>query len=422
MEFLRQIDQKEFNDFAINSSYNHYSKTSYYGLWKEKEGYEYYLCGVKKDGVLIATALLQRKKLFFLYGSFSYVSYGYNMDYFNLELLDFMNKNIIQFSKELKVTFLRIDPNVSRLEHNKDGTIKEDGFNHESITMELINDGFNHLGYNYGYSGNWLSRYTYILDLKPDLASIFKGIKRESIYDKKNKMRDIRVEEVGKAGLNTLYEGELLLAAQQGFIPKPLAYFEDLYDAFEPFVHVYVASSNLSIAYHNLEAEVIRLQNELTAISADKKGKRNEIEASIKSLANELEKMKEEKYDQKGDTPLGAKLIIQMKDHVWNANMYTFKILPNFRVAFALHRKAIEECKKRDAKTYNFEGISGSLDSKDRYYGLFDFKRSFGGDFIEYLGEFDYVFKPGKYNFYRKYSPIPLRIKKKIYQFVKGRK
>ena len=421
MKFLRNIDQEQFDAFAIDCLYNHYSKTSYYGKWKKQEGFTYHLCGVEKDGKLVATALLQHKKMSFPYGSYCYVSYGYNMDYLDKELLNFINQSVIEFSREMKVTFLRIDPNVPRLEHQKDGKIKEQGFNNEIVTSQLETIGFKHLGYNYGYSGNWLSRYTYVLDLSPELPAIFKGIKRESIYHKKNILRDLRVEEVGRAGLQTLYEGELLLAKQQGFIPKPLAYFEEMYDAFEPFVHVYVASSNLSKAYTNVKEEIVHLQEELQNTSEEKTGKRNELIASISSLEKELGKMEEEGYDKKGETPLGAKLIIQMKDKVWNVNMYTFKILPNFRVAFALHRKAIEECKKRDAKSYNFEGISGSLDPKDRYYGLFDFKRSFGGDFIEYLGEFDYVFKPKQYQFYRKYSPIPLRIKKKLYQWKKGR-
>ena len=51
----------------------------------------------------------------------------------------------------------------------------------------------------------------------------------------------------------------------------------------------------------------------------------------------------------------------------------------------------------KGAKTYDFEGISGSMDPKDEYYGQTDFKKSFGGDYLEFLGEFDAVFRPSQY-------------------------
>ena len=38
------------------------------------------------------------------------------------------------------------------------------------------------------------------------------------------------------------------------------------------------------------------------------------------------------------------------------------------------------------------------MDPKDPYYGLNDFKKSFGGDFLEFLGEFDAVINQKKYD------------------------
>ncbi|MCF0105735.1 MAG: peptidoglycan bridge formation glycyltransferase FemA/FemB family protein, partial [Holdemanella sp.] len=41
---------------------------------------------------------------------------------------------------------------------------------------------------------------------------------------------------------------------------------------------------------------------------------------------------------------------------------------------------------------YNFYGISGKIhDKNDEMYGLYDFKRGFGGQVEEYVGEFDLV-------------------------------
>ncbi len=412
MEFITNLNRQEFDSFCLNSKLNHYTKTSLFGAFKEKEGFKYHLVGVKDNDKLIATALLQIKSIPYLASNFAYVSYGYNLDFSNLALFSFFNQNLVNYAKSLNACFLRIDPNIPRIEHTKDGKIKEDGFNHEFVTDLLKKDGFIHLGYNYGYSGNWLSRYTYELNLEEDLSKIQKNIKRFSIYTKKNQMRDLSVVETGKEGLEVLYQGELALASSLKFKPKPLTYFNDLYDAFYPHVRVFVAQSNLSVAYQNLVNEIDQLQKQAETA---KESKQKEINASIESLIKEKNEMEKEGFPNKGLTPLGAKLIIQLNKHVFNVNMYTFKILPNFRVAFALHSKAIEECKKADAYYYNFEGISGSLDPKDQYYGMFDFKRSFGGDFIEYLGEFDYPISPLKYKSYRKIDPFKRRVQRKLY-------
>ena len=93
-------------------------------------------------------------------------------------------------------------------------------YDHRYIRDHLIKDGFMHLGYNYGYSGNWLSRYTYVLDLKPDLDVILKGIKNYSNHNKKNELRDIRVTKGTRLDLVHLYQAQLVLAKKEKFIPK----------------------------------------------------------------------------------------------------------------------------------------------------------------------------------------------------------
>ena len=45
---------------------------------------------------------------------------------------------------------------------------------------------------------------------------------------------------------------------------------------------------------------------------------------------------------------------------------------------------------------YNFYGITGIFDEKNPLYGLYSFKRDFGGQVVELIGEFDLIVdKPG---------------------------
>ena len=58
-------------------------------------------------------------------------------------------------------------------------------------------------------------------------------------------------------------------------------------------------------------------------------------------------------------------------------------------------------------KYCNFYGITGDFDPKGKYYGIYEFKKGFNGNVIEYIGEFDLKVT----NFYNIYK-ILKRIKK----------
>jgi lipid II:glycine glycyltransferase (peptidoglycan interpeptide bridge formation enzyme) len=419
MEFVHGLSRDVFAEFNAHCSTDHYTKSPEFGNFKTIDGYNHYLVGVKNNGELVATALVLHKKIPYLFSSYCYVTYGYNMDYKDKVLLSFFNIALSNFCKdELKACFLRVDPNVAFRQHDKDGKLTPNGYHHLWLSENFIEDGFTHLGYNYGYSGNWMSRFTYILDLTPDLNQIQKKIKNFNSHTKKNDLRTIRVIEADKADLKYLYLAQLELAKTQRFVAKPLSYFETLYDVFADKAHLYIAKANLKLAYQNLLDEKERLCKQLTVLTNP--ARTQETEAGIKALDKELDLMIQHGYNTIEDTVLGAKLIIQINDKVSNVHMYTYKTLPNFRVAFALHSKAIAESKKRNAISYDFEGVSGSLDPKDPYFGIYDFKKSFGGDFIEYAGEFDQVIDPLRYQLFKKIDRLYRRYRRKIYLLFKG--
>ena len=160
-----------------------------------------------------------------------------------------------------------------------------------------------------------------------------------------------------------------------------------------------MVTTNYHEAKMNLQKE-IQSQKDHIAVLKDQ----NRIDLANKTIAA-MEKEIEEidaGYDIDKEQVLGAKFIIMQGANVWNVNMYTVKTLLNFRGAFALHAYAIEHLYQAGAKTYDFEGISGSMDPSDEFYGQTDFKKSFGGDYLEFLGEFDAIFNEKKYEQWKK--------------------
>ncbi|WP_102342936.1 lipid II:glycine glycyltransferase FemX [Galactobacillus timonensis] len=397
MKFVVDVEPERFDRFAISCPWNHYSKTSPFIELKKPEYSEGHLLGVEDDeGNLIASAVMVFKKTIVPIGRYAYVQYGFNLDIADHELIRYFAQQLRDYAESRGAFDLRMDFNITRIEHNKDGSLKEGGFNHEYVTGILQECGYTHLGYNYGYSGNWMSRYTYRLNLDRPFADVLKGIKRCRIYDTKNKERDVKVRAGRRDELHHLVENEDLLSQQRGFKPKDIHYFEKFWDLYEPYVHYFIVTTN----YHRAKLNLMKLMEDNTAKAAKLKDphKIEDLNKQNTALAKEIRELEEGGYDQDEEKVIGAKFMIMQGVNVWNVNMFTTKTLLNFRAAFALHRYALEKLYNEGAKTYDFEGISGSMDPKDPYYGLNDFKKSFGGDFLEFLGEFDAVINQKKYD------------------------
>ena len=63
---------------------------------------------------------------------------------------------------------------------------------------------------------------------------------------------------------------------------------------------------------------------------------------------------------------------------------------------------------------YDMCGFSGVVDRKDPYFGLYDYKKSFGSEFTERIGEFDYVFHPKRKALWFKWDYNVRRVKRKL--------
>ena len=214
------------------------------------------------------------------------------------------------------------------------------------------------------------------------------------IYQKKNIQRAVKVQLSDEQDLSILVEAERELAHKLHFLPKKAKDFRQLMECFPNQARLYVVSADVDQALTNLKklrSELIKQRETLVNPQ-----RLEENQKQITALDQEISELIHD-YQGQGEIKLGAKLIIQQGEHVYNVNMYTKKILPNFRAAFALHSAVIEDCWQRGAKTYDFEGVSGALNPDDPYYGIHDFKKSFGGDFIEFLGEFDWIGDPKQY-------------------------
>ena len=71
-----------------------------------------------------------------------------------------------------------------------------------------------------------------------------------------------------------------------------------------------------------------------------------------------------------------------------------------FQSAYTVHYAGVKYAIDNKYKRYNFYGITGDFNTKNPLYGLYLFKKSFGGHVVELIGEYDLIVSPFWYHTY----------------------
>ena len=72
-------------------------------------------------------------------------------------------------------------------------------------------------------------------------------------------------------------------------------------------------------------------------------------------------------------------------------------LMPNYLLQWEMIRQAIQN----GCDVYDFRGVSGVVDESHPQYGLYRFKKGFGAEFTEFIGELYLPFKPLTYKLYK---------------------
>ena len=121
------------------------------------------------------------------------------------------------------------------------------------------------------------------------------------------------------------------------------------------------------------------------------------------------------------DKPIAGTLAILYGDKVWylygaSSNEHR-NLMPNYLLQWSMMQWAIEN----KCRVYDFRGVSGDISEDNPHYGLYRFKKGFGGDFTEFVGEYDYIQNKFAYFVAEKGSLLYKNLAAKLYR-IKNRK
>lgn len=385
MKFVELTDE-EFMNFVKTRPENNFFQTVMMKDRIKKEGMETYLVGVKKNKKVIAASFIAQNGHTFL-GYKTYEAYkGFIMDYEDKELVKFMTDEVKKFLKEKKALRLIIDPYIPNVSRDMDANEVE-GVDNRHVRKYLES-----LGYKYNEDGAQV-KWCYCLDINgktsEELYNDFRSSTRNNI-NKTNGKFNLNVRTLSKEQLPEFKKVTSDTCDRRDFADKSLTYYENMYDSFGDDVTFKICEIDLEAYLNVLEEEVNTFSTKIEELS-DSSSNKKKKEEMRKNIENNKKKIDDTKklIEEKGKVlPLSAAMFMLYGDEIVYLFSGSYAEYMSFCGQYRLQWDIIKYAADNGYKRYNFYGIQDVFNPKGKDYGVYEFKKGFGGYVEELLGSF----------------------------------
>ncbi len=428
MKFIKNVEKDRYEEFVKNHKKSHFLQSYAWGEFskKEKNLFPHYVGLVDDNNQLVATALLLEKKLP-LGMCYFYVPRGFVLDYDNEELLTEFTKELNNYSKRNKAIFFKIDPdliyNSEDINGNKIITNNTKEFN---ILKKLK---YKHLGFTKNFE-TMQPRYTFRINFEKNWEEI------ENNFSKTTKQRIKKAEDLfinvqigTKNDINTFYNLMIITENRKDFITHNEQYYKSLYEIWnqDNSCNIFLGTVNLDKIINvqtNTKTVLEKELNELPTenLSKSQNTKKQEIQKRLNKINSDLEKYISLRTEYDNNITLSAHFIIEYGNKAWVLYAGNHNILTDTYTNYKTYKEHIKYYYDKGLKIYDQFGTIGDLRNNNPLMGLHEFKKKFGGDYVEFTGEFDYIINKPMYFVFTKLVPIYRNIIKKMAKMKRGQK
>jgi peptidoglycan pentaglycine glycine transferase (the first glycine) len=420
MLHLKNIEKEEFDEYVKNhKTKSHFLQSLSWGEFaKTKKNLIPHYLGLVDDGNKIqAATLLLEKKLPMNYTYF-YAPRGFVIDFKNKELVRTMTKKVVEFAKKKKAIFVKIDPDLIKEQTNYLEEVSKNK-DYDELFNTLKESGFKHLGFTKNFE-TMQPRYTFRIDLNQSTEEIedhFSKTTKQRIA--KAKKLDTEVTIGTEKDLSEFYHLMTLTEDRKDFVSYNEDYYNTLYEIFNGNKNskatLFLGKVHINKTLKVLENELKKINDQISILPIDNlsksaKNKLKELTRQKENTTKEIEKYKEYKKEYGNDITLSAHMIIEYGDKAWVLYAGNHNILTETYVNYYTYSEHIRYCKEKGIKIYDQFGTIGDLSKDNPRLGLHEFKKKFGGDYIEFIGEWDYVINHFMYFVFTKLVPIYRKI------------
>ena len=270
-----------------------------------------------------------------IFGNIMYASRGPVCDIHDISVMKQLTDGAKELAKKYNAIGLRIEPDIE-------------------TDDQVFRDIVTNLGYKIkddakDFKDEIQPRFVFRLDIKDKTEEeVMAGFHQKWRYNIRLAIKKgVEIREGTREDLKDFHKIMIETGNRDGFITRPLEYFEKMYDNMVPEGHM-----KLLMAYYE--------------------GK-----------------------------PISGVIPIFYGNKTWylygaSSNQHR-NLMPNYLLQWKMIKMAIA----RHDDIYDFRGVSGVVDENHPQYGLYRFKKGFGAKFTEFIGEIYIPFKPLKYKMYK---------------------
>lgn len=393
---LVKLTMSEFNDYLNNNKLSTFYQSENYTRFMQENGFDYDLIGIKDNlGNIRAASLILINNIDKKY-KYGYAPRGFIIDYNDNRLLKDFTDTLSKYYKKDNIVFIKINPNIVISKYNKikNAYVYNDNL---KIATNFKRNNFQELKKNM-YFESILPTFSPIIDLKKfSYRELDKNVRNKI---SKSYRKGLFVEKRDYNSFNELYP------LIKNKTKKSNKYYENLFREFDKN-----NSIDLFLVRVNFEEFLINTKEKYEIALENNKVLSSKLfyDKSDKLINRKLQSDKElntYKNDiimatnglSKGKNKIvGGAIVIKHKDTV---SIYTSgynKKYKDLNINDFLYYKIIEYY-KYNYKYLDLNGITGDLSDNNPYKGLNNFIMGFNPQILEYIGEYDIVFKKRIYN------------------------
>ena len=112
-------------------------------------------------------------------------------------------------------------------------------------------------------------------------------------------------------------------------------------------------------------------------------------------------------------------LTVKYGNKVWTIHGGNYDIFRSLNANYILYYQILIDAKEQGYEVMDFFGTTGDSNPNNKVYGIHLFKKRFGGEYTEFIGEFDLVLRPILYYLFLITIPPARKLKRFIRKLIK---
>jgi lipid II:glycine glycyltransferase (peptidoglycan interpeptide bridge formation enzyme) len=413
MKFINNVTKEQYNELYQQFPTANFMQMYEWGqvIGHTRKQIPMYVGMEDETGTLIAGALLLKKKTP-LHMCYFYSPRGFLIDFHNPKLVQEFTIYLKQFLKEQNGIYIKVDPEIIYQQIDENGNVIQNEDNNYDIYQMLVSLGYHHKGFNVLFEYNQ-PRFTFrrYFSKYNDVKAIDKSLSKTFMNTVK---RSYKYEQVVSEGFDPelFYDLANQTADKDGFSAFTKAFYKEFWEVFHALgkAKIFNVIVYPDCILEKNKKELMELKEKLEQHQLSKKAA-----SDAPDVIRRLEKDITTFAPYKGKYPNGY-VVASLMCSYSEEGLYTLYLGNNDLAlhTFSINRlyyEVILECYEQGLVFMDLFGTIGN--PKLQYQNLatlHDFKRKFGDEYTEFIGEFDLINKP----FWYKVLPHLLKVYRKI--------